>query len=237
MKIVTIHQPHFLPWLGYFNKALHCDTFIWLHSVQYRKNYFQNRCLIKNINEQPLWLTLPVHAGHDTPIDQVGIADPKWRDRVRKTVEMCYGRAPHFAECWPALLAAFSADGAGLDSVNYHSFRALLRLLGEPALDVVRVGDLDITTEEPTERLVECCRAVGATHYIAGKGGHNYLDVDAFEKAGIAVIWQRFDPATIHYQQRGNTFLPGLSIIDCLFNEGPARTREIARSAWQPTLP
>lgn len=234
MKTVSIHQPHFLPWLGYFNKALHSDEFVWLHSVQYRKNYFQNRCLIKNLNEQPLWLTVPVHASHDTPIDQVTLADRKWRDRVRKTVEMCYRRAPHFATCWPAVATALDRDVQTLDEVNYHTFRAMLELLGGAPPRVVRAAELGATAADPTERLVQCCRALDATHYIAGKGGHNYLDTDQFTADGIEVIWQEFDPAAVRYSQIGDSFLPGLSVLDCLFNEGPSRTREIAKAAWVP---
>jgi hypothetical protein len=236
MIIATIHQPHFLPWLGYFNKLLHADIFIWLHGVQYRKNYFQNRCLVKNLDDQPLWLTVPVHAHHDTPIDQVGLADERWRGRLEKTIQMCYGQTPFYADCWPPLQAALAADGASLDSLNYHCFRALLELLGSPVPEVVRAGDLAVTTTEPTQRLVACCQAVGATHYIAGKGGHNYLDLAAFEQAGIRVIWQQFNPETVRYRQRGGPFLSGLSIIDCRCVEGPERTREIALGAWQPDL-
>lgn len=235
MKIVSIHQPHFLPWAGYLNKALRSDVFVWLHSVQFRKNYYQNRTRIKNSQSgQPFWLTLPVHAHLGMPIDQVTLADAKGRERVHKTVEQFYRKAPHFAETWPSLVQAMNEASDNLNDVNYRTFLALLRLLDGNSLHVVNASELSASSEDPTMRLVEICTELGATHYIAGKGGHNYLRVDEFDKVGIKVLWQEFNPSKVIYRQQGETFLPGLSVIDCLFNEGSERTKELIVNAWTP---
>lgn len=232
--IVSIHQPHFFPWAGYVNKALNSEAFVWLHSVQYRKNYYQNRTKIKNINGEPLWLTLPVHAPFGVTIDQVTIAEPRWRERIQKTVEQCYRKAPHFAECWPPLVAALAATTDRLDEVNLSTFSVVMRMLGGDAVRIVPVGELPASSSDPTIRLVEVCTALGATKYIAGKGGANYLRAEEFEKVGLQVVWQEFDPATVVYPQGGGAFLPGLSILDCLFHAGPTRCRELVMKAWSP---
>lgn len=232
--IVSIHQPHFLPWMGYFNKVLNSDTFVWLHSVQYRKNYFQNRTQIKNVNEQPLWLTVPVHAKLGVKIDEVTIADPKWRNRICRTIEQCYCRAPYFAECWPVLADCLRTTADTLDEINYRTFRALLKLLAADGVTVKRIGDLAVESSDPTTRLVNVCTAVGATAYVAGRGGRSYLRVDEFERSGIKVLWQDFLFAKATYPQIGKTFLSGLSVIDCIFNVGPIRARELLSKAWAP---
>ncbi len=232
--IVSIHQPHLLPWLGYMNKALSSDVFVWLHSVQYRKNYYQNRTKIKNVNEQPLWLTLPVHAKLGMPIDQVTIADPGWRERLQKTVEQCYRKTRYFAECWPPLAEALRDASDNLNDVNFRTFTVLLQLLDGGSLQVKAISDLPATSSDPTLRLVEACTTLGATHYIAGKGGQNYLRVEEFEQVGIKVLWQAFDPANVTYPQMGKTFAPGLSVIDCLFNVGALKTRQLLLDAWKP---
>jgi hypothetical protein len=233
--IVGIHQPHLLPWLGYFNKVLRSDVFIWLHSVQYRKNYYQNRTRIKNINEQPLWLTLPVHASFGMLIDEVTIAEPRWRDKIQKTVEQCYRKAPYFKNCWPPLVEAMAESSDQLHDANYRLFVAVLMLLGAGSIRIEQAGSIGGDSEDPTLRLVNLCRTVGATTYIAGKGGHNYLRTSEFESANIRVIWQEFDPARTVYPQLGATFVPGLSVIDALFNLGGERTREVILSAWEPS--
>jgi len=232
--IVSIHQPHFLPWIGYFNKVLQSDAFVWLNYVQYRKNYFQNRTKVKNINEEPLWLTLPVHAKHDMAINQVVIADPRWRIRVCKTIEQCYQKTPYFAECWTALSTEIMQAPDNLDEVNYQTFLVLLRLLNGSHVQVSRVEEIPVTSTDPTERLVEICTCLRASQYIAGRGAHNYLRVEEFKKAKIDVIWQEFDPSKVVYPQLGSSFIPGLSIIDCIFNLGPARARELILGAWTP---
>lgn len=232
--IVSIHQPHFLPWMGYFNKVLHSEIFVWLHSVQYRKNYFQNRTQIKNVNEQPLWLTLPVHARLGMSIDEVTIADPRWRERICRTIEQCYRKAPYFTECWSILEGSLRTASDWLDEINLRTFRTLLKLLGGEDIRVERVATLDVKGEDPTSRLVEVCSALGANTYLAGRGGRNYLRVDAFLQAGIAIVWQDYSNDKISYQQLGRNFVPGLSVIDCLFNVGPQKTRDLVLEAWAP---
>ena len=233
--IVGIHQPHFLPWLGYFNKVLRSDVFVWLHSVQYRKNYYQNRTRIKNINEVPLWLTLPVHASLGMLIDEVTIADARWREKIRKTVEQCYRKAPCFQDCWPPLLEAMAGSSDKLHDVNFRLFMAVLNLVGAGSTRIEQAGSVGGDSDDPTLRLVNICRNVGATAYIAGKGGHNYLRASEFEATNIHVIWQEFDPDSTVYPQTGKTFVAGLSVLDALFNLGGERTREIILSAWEPT--
>ncbi len=231
--IVSIHQPHFLPWLGYFNKVFHSDVFVWLHNVQYRKNYFQNRTKIKNpFDDKEVWLTVPVKASLSDSIDQVKIADAKWANKAMKTIEQFYRKAPYFDRYFEKLINTFD-QSADLDAINYTTFSFLLKELEYPG-KVVRVEDLAVTTLDPNDRLIEICQKLGSSHYIAGKGGKNYLDEEKWTASGMKISWQAFNPEALHYDQLGKTFLPSLSIIDCLFNIGSNETRERIISAWKP---
>jgi hypothetical protein len=58
--------------------------------------------------------------------------------------------------------------------------------------------------------------------------------MECFDEAGVEVIWQTYSPERVVYSQSGKVFIPGLSTIDCLFNIGPAKTRELILSAWRP---
>ena len=76
MTAVAIHQPHYLPWLGYLAKWAAADVFVFLDTVQYTKNGWQNRNRIKTATG-PQWLTVPVHAKLGMGIDAVTVAsDP-----------------------------------------------------------------------------------------------------------------------------------------------------------------
>ena len=233
--IVTIHQPHFLPWTGYFNKALSSDAFVWLHTVDYRKNYFQNRTKIRSVKGQSLWLTVPVHAKLGMAIDEVKLADQRWPKKIRKTIEQCYQKTPYFDQCAPVLWNVLDEPGDSIDSVNYKLFLALLELLGCESVRVVRAGDLDADSADPTTRLVQICQALNAKYYLSGRSGSDYLRTAEFNDAGIKVIFQDFDPGKVVYHQVGEGFVPGLSIIDCLFNIGPDQTRQLVKDAWTPT--
>ena len=233
--IASAHQPHFLPWLGYLNKVSNSDVFVWLDTVQYRKNYFQNRTQIEGADGIKRWLTLPVHARMDTTIDRVAIADARWKSRIGRTIEQVYSRAPHFGECWPVLRDAMSGSSDYLNDVNYRLFRVLLQLLEFSRVRVVRASELGVVTTEPSQRLAELCAKAGADTYIAGKSGREYLNLDVFKRSGITVVWQLFDVASTAYRRSDGVMVEGVSVIDYLFHVGPQRTRELTQQAWSPT--
>lgn len=232
--ICSIHQPHFFPWLGYFNKVMNSNVFVWLHSVQYRKNYFQNRTRIKNNKDQPEWLTLPVHAHLGMAIDEILIGNPNWRTTIEKTILQNYQKTPFFNLCWPSIYGALESASELLEDVNYLTFKSILELMEVNNVQITKVNDLAIQETDPTLRLVKICELLGAKTYIAGKGGREYMKLDCFNSAGIKVIWQNFIPEKVVYQQQGRIFIPGLSVIDCLFNVGPERTRDLITTSWSP---
>ena len=57
--IVTVHQPHFLPWLGYLHRMAQADLFILLDHVQFERRKHQNRTMLR-VSGQERWLTVPV---------------------------------------------------------------------------------------------------------------------------------------------------------------------------------
>ncbi len=80
--IVSIHQPHFLPWMGYINKIMRSDVFIILNTVQYRPRYYQNRAKVRRGNEA-IWISVPVHSQRETKIRDVTLVkDIDWRKNI-----------------------------------------------------------------------------------------------------------------------------------------------------------
>lgn len=78
-KIVVIHQPHFLPWPGYFNKLANASCFVMQDDIQFRRSYFQNRTLVRNeLLRGADWATVPIHARRETKISDVKIAHSNW---------------------------------------------------------------------------------------------------------------------------------------------------------------
>ena len=65
--IVAIHQPHYLPWLGYMDKLDQAEAFVVLDTVQFVRREHQNRNRIREANGW-MWLTVPVKSEHKAPL-------------------------------------------------------------------------------------------------------------------------------------------------------------------------
>jgi hypothetical protein len=231
MKL-AIHQPHYMPWPGYLAKRAAADLFIYLDTVQYEKNGWQNRNQIVT-PAGPRWLTIPVHARLGSPIHEVRIdVGQPWRRQHRRLIEQAYGRAPYFPRYRDALWEFFDRDWKELAPAAVASTDWLASALGvtTPARLASQLG---ADALDATERLVALCRAVGADTYLAGRDGAAYMDLTRFERAGISVLFQRYS-APIYRQLHGN-FVPNVSTLDLLLTEGDGAL-DILRSgdAWSP---
>ena len=214
---VAIHQPHYLPWLGYFAKWAAADLFVFLDTVQFEKNGWQNRNRIKT-RDGARWLTVPVRASLGTPIKDVTVDESQpWPGRHLRMIEHAYAKAP----CWPRWRPQ-------IRELYGKQWTHLAPLAGESAVGLARALGIGVPTrlaseialpdpKDPTARLVALCRAVGADTYLAGSDS-SYMEVDQFAAAGIRVETQHFDhPA---YPQEHGEFTPFLSALDLLLMKG-----------------
>ena len=230
--IVSIHQPHFFPWLNYFNKIANSDVFVILDDVQFRRRYFQNRAKIK-VADKEQWITVPLEKhSRSTLIKDMGIIQDKSYQNISKTIENVYKRAPHFDAYFQEIDKVLSKDCDNLNDLNIAILKLLLKILN---LDVpiYKSSELGIHADEPNERLLKICLHFNATKYIAGKGGKNYMEKSMFSDKGIEILWQDYPNNQFTYEQLGNNFIPGLSVIDLLFNIGAEETKKFIESGWR----
>ena len=214
---VAIHQPHYLPWLGYLAKWAVADAFVLLDTVQYEKNGWQNRNRIKT-RDGGAWLTVPVHAPLGTAIRDVTIdARQPWRRRHLGAIEHAYAEAPCLARYRDGLAGLYERDWTALAPLAAAtcSWLAAAFGIGTP---VRLASELAVEESEPTARLVAICRAVGADTYLAGRDGVGYMDLARFAAAGITVQCQAYEHPS--YAQRHGPFVPFLSALDLLLNVG-----------------
>jgi hypothetical protein len=229
---VSAHQPHFLPWLGYFNKVAKSDVFIWLEDVQFRKNYFQNRTRIKG-NQDELWLTLSVKKGSlHANINEIELVKNRDFQKITKTIKNYYSKAPFFESHFKEIKNIINNSNDSLNDLNFDLFIYLLKVL-EIKTEIIKSAELQIKEKDANNRLIEICKKVNATKYIAGKGGRNYMNEAHFKEYNIDVIWQEFPINEIKYQQAKGDFVEGLSILDVLFNIGKEKTKELVNTPWK----
>lgn len=225
--IVAIHQPQYLPWLGYFDKMLKADQFCYLDTVQYKKNEWQNRNRIKTAKGWQ-WLTVPVTYRYPQKIGEVGI-DPSadWARKHLQTLHTNYRRAPFFDRYIAMIEAVLSRRWEGIAALNLSLIECVRQILGiahKPAICASRIP----ACEDPTDRLIDICQALGADTYLAGAGADGYMNVERFAQRGVRVVIQGFEHPV--YRQLFNGFLSHLSIVDLIFNCGP-ESAEIIRKA------
>ena len=206
-----------MPWLGYFDKILRSDIFVFLDNVQFKKNEFQNRNRIKTAQGW-IWLTVPVMYKYPQRIEEVQLNNRvSWGKKHVRTVEINYQKTPYFHDLFPDIEKFYARDWESLSEINRESVTMLMNMLGVKK-EIKVASSLGDLPEEPTERLVAICKLLGADTYLSGTGGKGYLDHNPFHRAGITVVFQDFRHPI--YPQLYGPFIPNLSILDLLFNCG-----------------
>ena len=227
--IVAIHQPHYLPWLGYLHRMAQADLFVLLDHVQFERRNYQNRTMIR-MNGEARWLTVPVVQRSqkeriaDKEVDNTLDGSKSWTRAHLQTLRHAYGKAGFFAAYAPALERLFGTRWQRLVDLNCASLELLREAFGIRT-PLVRSSELGVEGAK-ADLILNLCLATGADTLLAGMGGsRGYLDTDAFARAGVRVNWHDFKHPT--YPQCGTQpFTPGLSAIDLLLNCG-LESREI----------
>jgi hypothetical protein len=228
-RSVVIHQPDFLPWLGYFHRLTGANLFIALDHVQFvtgTSRSWTHRDMIKT-PQGAKWLSLRVQkAPFGTPIRDVLLAPgADWRPDNLNLIRENYRKAPHFDEVFPRLEELYALPTENMAEMNLASLDLLEGMLG---VKTPRLVSSQMSPQgSSTAMLVDLLQKAGVTRYISGQGARAYLDEDLFAKAGIELVWQAFRHPV--YRQLHGEFLPMLSSIDALFNCGPEGTRALLR--------
>jgi hypothetical protein len=215
--IVAVHQPQYLPWLGYFDKMRRADVFCYLNDVQYKKNEWQNRNRIKTAQNWQ-WITVPVRYRFPEKINEVQINNTThWSKKHLQALITNYSRAPYFKAYISIFEDIFSKEWELISELNVYLIERLRSVLDIQEKRTVISSDLNLRND-PTDRLIDICKALGADTYLAGQGGVDYMDLERFKKNGLKLIIQEFNHPI--YPQLFKDFQPHLSVVDLLFNCG-----------------
>ncbi len=214
--IVSIHQPNFMPWLGYFYKIAQSDTFIFLNDAEFSKGSYTNRSKIL-VNAKSKWLTVPIQYESSRAINEVAIGATDWRDRHLSVLKQNYRKSKYFEEIYPIVESIYSNEShLLLANFNIEIIKRLCKLLDIKTKTLLS-SDYHIK-ERGDIRLRLLLEKIGGTDYLSGSGGRNYQEDDTFISAGIKLHYSDFSPKP--YNQLSSEFVPGLSIVDALFNIG-----------------
>ncbi len=231
---MAIHQPNYLPWLGFFDKIHRSDVFVVLDNAQFSKTggTWTNRVQLV-VNKEPAWVTVPiVRAYHGLrTIREMRINESQpWRAKLLRTIELNYGRASHFKEVEPLVREVIEERTADLAEYNLTAIRTLCTAL-DLATPIV-IGSTLQTEGRSTDLLIAMVKAVGGAGYLVGGGAAGYQEDEKFRKAGIDLVHQEFQHPT-YPQFNTISIKPGLSIVDALMNCGFAGVRDLMKLSIQ----
>ena len=217
--IVSVHQPNFAPWLGFFDKMLHSDVMVLLDSVQFIKRGYQNRAQIKGVNG-PQWITVPVISKgryHQLTCDVEIDESRSWRSVHLRTLQSVLAKAPHRDELLDFLHPIYAKEEFHkLADFNAALIRGVVDCLGITTR-LVMASELDCPGSS-TRLILNLTKAVGGDTYLSGPSGRKYLEPELFPGEGVTLRYHRFEP--FEYPQSFPPFVPGLSCLDYLANVG-----------------
>ena len=230
MKI-AIHQANYFPYPGFFHKINQADVFVIQDDVKF-VNRITNRNKIISSSEYT-WINVPIKKGHKSlPIMDVKINNEiPWGKINLKKICAGYNKAKFFHLYKDYFENLYKKEWNNIFDLNFETIKQVLRWL-DIKVEIVIESELRVSGQ-PTERLVKVCKKLGADTYISGIGGKKYLDEKLFKNNNVNLQYQNYIPITYN-QNLSKSFIPNLSIIDLLFNEGTDRSQEILKNSITP---
>lgn len=227
MKI-AIHQPNYLPYLGFFDKMEKSDMFVIYDDAQFNKSDFQHRNKIRIFNGFK-WLTVPVIKKH-IPIKEIKINNELkvknlyWYDSHFENIQENYGKSAYFPCYKDAIWEIYSENYKMLFDLNIELIN-LIKEAFEIKCELVFSSELRLKSKS-TQKIIDIVKELDGDTYLSGPKGIDYLDLPLFKKDRINVEFQDFKHPI--YKQCYDDFVPNMSAIDALFNVGKYLT-EIRR--------
>lgn len=232
MKI-AIMQPTYMPWMGYFGLMDKVDVFVFLDSVQFSYQSWQQHNQIKT-SKGPMRLTIPVLAkskGRRSQLIRDVIIDTSNRhlfpEKHIRAIELNYQNAPYFERYAPSLFTILRRKYKGLSPLTEDLIVWIRDVLGITTL-IGRSSDMKHSGLK-AELVASLCEGLGACEYFSPIGAKSYIaKSDSFQKRGISVSYLNFTHP--EYPQCYGEFIPYMSVIDLLFNMGD-KSLEIIRKS------
>jgi hypothetical protein len=217
MNNVAICQSNYIPWRGYFDLIASADVFVIYDEVQYTKNDWRNRNLIKTATGLS-WLTVPVRRESiHQKINETLTMSTGWERKHITALTLNYSKSPFFQTYKDEIFKIYE-NFTSLSNLNVNMIKKICEIL---MIDTKIIDSSDLCLSgDRNSKLIDACIKLSATTYISGPSASCYLDTAAFNLNNINVNWIDYS-GYLEYPQRFGTFIGNVSILDLIFNVGP----------------
>ena len=215
-KIIGIHQPNYIPWLGYFYKIYKSDIFVFHDDVQFSKRGMHNFHYVQT-PEGPFRLKIPVKESHGDLINEVTTKDELgWKQNHLNIIETNYKNAPFFKTVFTDFEEILNKNYKNLSLMNISIIQIICKRLGISP-EFVIASDLKLTSKRE-EKVIDIVNNLRGTIYYSGTGARIYQSEDNFLSRGIQLHYSDYVP--IEYPQLYEPFNSNVAILDYLMNCG-----------------
>lgn len=217
--IISIIQPCFVPWLGYFEQIALADIFVYLDDVKYTKQDWRNNNQLKSPNGLGK-IYIPIQKTTErTQINDALISyNENWEQKLLNYISAWYIKAPYFIEISNLIKPVFQHKHERLVDLNYNLNKTILDFL-EIKTPIYFASDIPKTTNDKNLRLLEICKNFeNIDLFYDGKKAENFIDVELFKNNGITMCFQEY--IQLPYKQLWGDFIPYTSVLDVLMNCG-----------------
>ena len=215
---VSILQSNYIPWKGYFDIIAKSDVFVIYDEVQFTKNDWRNRNLIKT-QEGLEWISISVRQESlKQKIFETKILLHNWSKKHKSTLQTNYGKAPYFKDYKDSIFEIYDSPSTDLSQINRLFIEKICAIL---AIETKIIDSRELNLEgDRLERLIDACKKLNAKKYLSGPAAKNYINEVLFNENNIELEWMDYSNYK-EYKQLYPPFEHGVSVLDLIFNEGP----------------
>lgn len=182
MTTITIMQPYFLPYAGYFRLLAAADLFAVYDCVQFPRRGWVHRNRFTAPDGELHWLTLPLaYAPQDCVIKDIRMAPNAVEEMASRMARhsLLANHSDHL------LVRRIAQPAPMLVDTLCDSMLAVAETLGLP-WQVIRTSSLGLpATLRGQDRILAICRELGADTYVNAPGGRELYDTTSFAEQGV----------------------------------------------------
>jgi hypothetical protein len=222
MRTLAAEILSYLPSENFFALAASVDIFVVADDVQFSTNGNTNRTRIKTANSAQ-WLTIPIlsKGRSGQKLNEVEIDTTRaWQSQHWRTIELNYHNAPYFGELADDLEHLYQRPYQKLADAAWEFLQFIWKALRWENLPQ-RTSALGVTSSGE-QRLADLVKTLRAEVYVTHEKFRAVIRPERMSGVRLQFVNWNLPP----YHQQFGDFIGGLNMLDLLFNEGIAFTRE-----------
>ena len=186
-KILSAHQPNFLPWFGFFEKIIKSDVFVFSDDVAFVKQQLINRTYIRNKKGEELFVVLPVNRNSGKRIYEKLLSDDnKLIEKAINKIILNYSNSKFIDEVQDICSRVIDdyKNNLSLGQINSNTILNICKNL-DINIAFYFGSNLNLQKYKSNERLLKRSEKLNIMTYLHGQGSAFYQDDLYLKKNGM----------------------------------------------------